>query len=199
MYTCIVARTTLSPWHNVPMDALLEWDTGMAAILYYIGRMLPGGDMLIVGVGMYATFALAALGALWLMRAVWLKDPRVMGIVWAVCGALVARFGITEVLQFIVARERPYMTLNLDPLILQTDYSFPSGHATFFFALAMGLMYVDRRLGLAFFGIAAAISVARIMAGVHYPFDILGGALVGILTSAVVMSLRGLKSIPRRL
>jgi len=67
--------------------------------------------------------------------------------------------------------------------------SFPSDHMTTYFALATGCWFISRRLGLA----AAAyvlvfIGLPRIGLGLHYPSDILGGALMGACIAAVVCS-----------
>jgi len=71
----------------------------------------------------------------------------------------------------------PY-TANPDSLIHWS--SFPSDHAVVSFCLAAGLWMVSRRLGALALTYAALISLPRIYYGVHYPTDILAGALVGI-------------------
>jgi undecaprenyl-diphosphatase len=58
--------------------------------------------------------------------------------------------------------------------------SFPSDHASLFFALATLIWISDRRLGLFAFFWAAITSSTRIYLGYHYPTDILGGAALGI-------------------
>ncbi len=65
------------------------------------------------------------------------------------------------------------------PLVSETGYAFPSGHATFFMALASSLWFYHKRLAV-FFGISAVlIGIARISAGIHWPIDILGGLFLG--------------------
>ena len=64
------------------------------------------------------------------------------------------------------------------------DPSFPSDHAAAAFAIAVSVFLVSRRAGSAFLVAAAAISVARVLVGLHYPGDIAAGALVG--TSAAL-------------
>jgi membrane-associated phospholipid phosphatase len=58
--------------------------------------------------------------------------------------------------------------------------SFPSDHASLFFALATLIWISDRRLGLFALFWAAITSSTRIYLGYHYPTDILGGAALGI-------------------
>ena len=64
--------------------------------------------------------------------------------------------------------------------------SFPSDNATYLFAIATSLWLISKRWGL-FFGIFAAFAaVARVFLGIHYPSDIIVGALIGIATSLAV-------------
>lgn len=87
-----------------------------------------------------------------------------------------------HVLKDLIHTSRPFIAdTTLVPLFQETGYSFPSGHATFFFALAMSVYLYHKRAGTVLFVCAALISIARVLAGVHYPIDILGGAVLGIL------------------
>lgn len=57
--------------------------------------------------------------------------------------------------------------------------SFPSNHAANMFALATFLSLVFRRGSVIFFATACLVGYSRIYCGVHYPLDVLGGALLG--------------------
>jgi undecaprenyl-diphosphatase len=66
--------------------------------------------------------------------------------------------------------------------------AFPSDHALLFFFLATCLFHVSRVLGiLAFVDAALLISFPRVFVGVHYPTDVLGGALFGIVAGWAIM------------
>ncbi len=96
-------------------------------------------------------------------------------------GAAIVARGIVELVKVFVERPRPSAA---DPaiaaLLSEASFSFPSGHAAFFFALSTVVFLHNRGAGWWFFAASALIGLARIAAGVHYPSDILGGAVLGI-------------------
>jgi undecaprenyl-diphosphatase len=63
--------------------------------------------------------------------------------------------------------------------------SFPSDNATYLFAIAASLWLISWRWGLLFGVFATLAALARVFLGIHYPSDILVGALIGIVTSVV--------------
>lgn len=105
-----------------------------------------------------------------------------------VLSALFARFVINEAIYFFYKRKRPLEVLNIKPLIENPNYpSFPSGHASAFFALSLTLLVYSVPLAL-FFLIAACLMVfSRIFSGLHWPSDILEGLLVGFLSFLIVI------------
>ncbi|MDP9285952.1 MAG: phosphatase PAP2 family protein [Actinomycetota bacterium] len=62
--------------------------------------------------------------------------------------------------------------------------SFPAGHAATAFAGAVVLSVVAPRLAPAFLGLAVLIAISRVYVGVHYPTDVLAGAVLGALVGA---------------
>ena len=99
---------------------------------------------------------------------------------------------ISQVISHLWERPRPYVA-NPDGVILVTaanpDPSFPSDHATAAFAIAFAILFFSRRAGIVFLVAATAIALSRVFAGVHYPSDILGGAVVGLGSAAIVILL----------
>jgi undecaprenyl-diphosphatase len=67
--------------------------------------------------------------------------------------------------------------------------SLPSDHAVMFFALATGIFLISKRLGIfSFLYVFFVICFPRMYLGLHYPTDILAGAVVGIITTLVLAS-----------
>ena len=107
---------------------------------------------------------------------------RTTAALWAPVGALVA-LGVNQVLASAVAEPRPYLALP-HPLVLvsrSADYSFPSDHATAAFAIAVSIFLRNRRIGAIALVMATILAVARVAVGVHYPGDVVAGALLGTL------------------
>ena len=82
---------------------------------------------------------------------------------------------------------RPFLALpDMHPLFIKTTFSFPSEHATFFMALAFSIFFLHKKAGYVFMFLALIIGLARIMAGVHFPVDILGGFILGGVVAYLV-------------
>ena len=118
------------------------------------------------------------------------KKRKMKFVIFSFFSAIFARFVVTEAIRYFDNVSRPFVDNNVNQLIFhETSNSFPSGHATFFFALAtavaLGHSVSKRTLSvpIIFFIAAIFISIFRVMAGIHWPLDILGGAIVGILTT----------------
>lgn len=104
---------------------------------------------------------------------------------------------IVYFLKFVIAEPRPFLALpNVDLLVSETEpYSFPSGHTASSFAAAViiGLKYKlnfkgkNYRLIYPLLAFAGVIAFSRIYIGVHYPLDVVFGAVVGILSALVVL------------
>lgn len=104
-----------------------------------------------------------------------------------ILSVVLARLVLTELIRFFYYRSRPFVDYQVNQLIFhEPDGSFPSGHAAFFFALASAVYFRNKKAGYWFFAAAFLISAARIFAGVHYPSDILVGAIVGIFSGWLI-------------
>lgn len=83
-------------------------------------------------------------------------------------------------------RARPFAALeDVVKLVdrMPNEKSFPSAHATLAFALAGSIALRNRRWGNVLLVLAALVAFGRVAAGVHYPSDVVGGTLVGLLAA----------------
>jgi undecaprenyl-diphosphatase len=99
----------------------------------------------------------------------------------------VSAWVLAYVLKFLIHIDRPFVALTgVQSLVPESGFAFPSGHATFFMALAFSIYFRHKKAGYWFIAFALIIGLARIMAGVHYPIDILGGFVLGALVAYLV-------------
>ena len=112
--------------------------------------------------------------------------PMVFQVVLA---ALLARLVIVEIIRFFWGRSRPFIENNINLLLIHAPTSsFPLGHAAFYFALATMIYFYNKKSGLLFFLAATLISLSRVFAGLHWPSDILVGAIVGIFSGWLIIA-----------
>ena len=88
------------------------------------------------------------------------------------------------ILKPIVARPRPYSINKTIKLLVPSlrDYSFPSGHTAASFASVSALYFAGRkRLAVGALVVSILIAFSRMYLYVHYPTDVLGGLIIGLL------------------
>ena len=118
----------------------------------------------------------------------WRQSLKLTG--WFFGTAAVSRLVFGEIIKRVISRQRPFEIHQVAQILpYDPGHSFPSGHMTFFFALCTAMyLYIKKAYpqygwwaGLILFGGSFLIGLARIFVGIHYPSDILGGMIFGIL------------------
>ena len=124
----------------------------------------------------------------------WPKKDKIKNramVLVSIAAAIIARFGVKNLILFFYDRPRPYMDLTfthkLIPLSAAENLqSFPSGHVLFFFALSTVIYSFNKKLGIFFLACSTLMSIARVFVGVHWPSDILAGAILGIIIGVII-------------
>jgi undecaprenyl-diphosphatase len=151
-------------------------------------------DPLFEGLSLVGSF-----GIIWLLLA-----AAISGFSWSrpwlwtrVGATILIAESVSGALKGWIGRDRPPLS-NPDPeplVQLPVTDSFPSGHATVSFACATTLALAVPRLRIPLYVLAALIAFSRVYVGVHYPFDVLAGALLGV---GLAIALRTLAGVLRR-
>jgi membrane-associated phospholipid phosphatase len=137
----------------------------------------------------------------WTWAPVWLAT--VIGLIWKggkkgvwIVLVVIVTVAITDltghrVLKKNIKRIRPCNAIEQVHLTVRKSksYSMPSNHAANFFALATLFSFFFRRYKKVFFSLAALVAFSRVSVGVHYPFDIMAGALLGYLVARLMLYL----------
>jgi len=124
----------------------------------------------------------ASIGLLFFSFKKWKKI-----ISFAFLSALLSRFVIVEIIRYFFFIDRPFVSEKVNLLIQHSATpSFPSGHASFYFALAGVIFLKNKKIGSLFFLSAFLISFSRVFVGVHWVSDILAGFGIGTLLACGV-------------
>ena len=99
--------------------------------------------------------------------------------------------GLSLALRQAIGRDRPPLVYPEPKALVAVPHTgaFPSGHASSAFACAAVLAWASPRLRVPALVLAAAIAWSRVYVGVHWPLDVLGGAVLGVLVSTVLLKL----------
>lgn len=95
----------------------------------------------------------------------------------------------TEILKSIIKSDRPFVKFtDIQPLFHESSYAFPSGHSATIAALAFSVFFINKRAGYVCLIAMLLIGVSRVVAGVHFPIDILGGYALGFTVAYLLKS-----------
>jgi undecaprenyl-diphosphatase len=142
---------------------------------------------------------IGSFGIVWLLLAL-----AISGFSWSrpwlwtrVGAAILLAESASGALKLWVERDRPPLSRPVPEPLLESPstYSFPSGHATVSFACATVLALAVPRLRWPLFALAALVAFSRVYVGVHYPGDVLAGAVLGVV---IATALRRLAAALRR-
>jgi undecaprenyl-diphosphatase len=154
------ARVWLASYHTPFLDDLMVWlsRAGSGAFLWLLAGLIAA-----------------------------LRRPRLAGAFVQLALAVALASLVTDaVLKPLVGRLRPYERGELVQVVgdRPPSRSFPSGHAANAFAGGYALARMLPGAGLLIWSAAAAVACSRVYLGVHYPLDVLAGALIGLAAGA---------------
>jgi undecaprenyl-diphosphatase len=165
----------------------LDW-----SLFHAINSGVAARDWLEDPVTAFAGFAVTlyalATVALWFLARPYGALRWKLACASALASAAVAMLA-NQVISHAWDRARPYTAHEAATHLLSApspDPSFPSDHAAVGFAIAFAVLAFSRRGGILFLAFATLIGLSRIALGLHYPSDVVAGALVGWFAAMLV-------------
>lgn len=159
-------------------------------VLVWLNQHLIGHssalDFILKFLAAYLIYALPVV-----LLILWFTVPKKRSSLFlAVLGGALAWLLITKLaIPHIWLRPRPDLAAigAKELLFHRPDYSFPSDHATMLFGLTFGLYLFDwKRAANWFLPFAIVVTFCRVVIGVHFPLDIIGGAVSGLIGALIV-------------
>ncbi len=165
------------------METLINIDKGIALFVNNLaGRWWPLDELVRGLANDYFLVVGASLGLL----VLWFgsPEPSKRGLNQRLAMQAMASLGLATAAVYFLSeaffRSRPFDEIAVTTLLYRpTDSSFPANAAAILFGLAFPVWLGNRPAGKVFLVVAGLHSVARVVAGMHYPFDVLAGAAVG--------------------
>lgn len=163
---------------------LFEQNIKIFRMINDLGKEYPALNPIMVFITEYTIYFLAlAVILFWLSRG---KQRRMM----VICGSL--SFILAEIAGRVAGmlhhNQQPFAELsNVNQLIEKTvGNSFPSDHTMVFFAFCTSFWLLSRKIGILWMILAATVGISRIWVGVHYPFDVAVGAIISMVSAAII-------------
>lgn len=116
----------------------------------------------------------------------WFANPKLRedSLRSAIVG-VIGWLAVTRVVAYFWFRERPLVDATLptkEIVFHRPTYSFPSDHALFLFALASGFYFSGHKeIGFGLYIVAISVSFSRVVVGIHFPLDVVAGAVIGVV------------------
>jgi len=159
---------------------------GNSAVVDWLARL--GADDHVIPIVLALLVALVVLTA----RN---KRERQSAFCCVICALLaaIASMAVLYLLNIHFFRPRPFSSQTVNLLFYHnTDSSFPSNPAALAFALSFTVLFYRRKLGVVMLAISLYMGLSRIVVGVHYPLDVLGGLMLGLACALLANAAEGL-------
>ncbi len=157
------------------------------SVLYWIQENIRTPFLDSVGVFLDRAFYAGLFWIVLSMLLIAFRRTRVAGV--AMLASMLIALLVGEVgLKNIICRPRP---CHIDPSVplaipAPSSYSFPSGHTGSSFAAAGALFAFNKKLGIPALVLAFIVGLSRMYLFVHFPTDVLGGIVLGLLSAFAV-------------
>lgn len=164
--------------------SLFQYNIDAFRVINDLGKQYPSLEPMIIFVAEYTVYFLALLMLFYWFTG--LKQNRMMAI-YSIFAFIVAEV-IGKTVGLFHSNHQPFAVLSDVNQLVQheIDNSFPSDHTILFFSICTSIWLVRKKEGWIWMILACCVATSRILVGVHYPFDVAVGALIGILSAVLV-------------
>ncbi len=178
---------------------ILETDYKWFMFINEIVSSYPLIDVLMIFFAEYLQYAFVLL----LFMLWWRNKKNDRVIVFQALFAFSLSYSMNRLIELFIYRERPFISHEIVQLVEHAaNSSFPSDHASSAISIAVTLLLVTLRYRYIWFMAAILITCSRVWVGVHYPFDVVAGALIGtliaLLTHFLLIKMRPIAELLRR-
>ncbi len=154
-------------------------NTSLFFLIFNLSRHNAFLDMLMLFGARYLIFGVFLLNLFFLFKGTIKERKAFFLMILSFPIAVLIIIGI----HFFFYEPRPFVTFHLTPLYpYNPDASFPSRHASFISIIAFAYLYFKSKWSPLFILFLIWIGISRVFVGVHYPIDILGGFIIGIIS-----------------
>ncbi|MEK9132142.1 MAG: phosphatase PAP2 family protein [Patescibacteria group bacterium] len=165
--------------------SFVDLDYRIFTFLNGLGGHSQVWDFIYVALAEYVMFLM--IGGLALFVVLKKENKRWIVSLQALTAAFIGRALIISLIRAFFFRARPFVDGVVTQLVAHNpaEASFPSGHTTVMFAIAFSLFYVNKKWAIIYLILATVSAISRVIVGVHFPMDIAGGILVGLLSALI--------------
>src|SRR4030067_1643583 len=125
----------------------------------------------------------------WIFLIVYFWATKEKRLAMLLAAGIIAGAVFTYPLKFLIDRKRPYEQLDTTRLLtpFENDPSFPSGHTEMSFLAATIVSQFHPGYSKYLYGFSLIVALSRIYVGVHFPIDVIGGAIIGIVIGKLIL------------
>lgn len=145
------------------------------------------GPQILRGINNITVILVYCLYSILLMILAYNHDARF----WRVLLTPGISFVLVSIFRKVFNASRPYEVLNIDSIIKKDTKgkSFPSRHVFSIFVISTAFYYILPPMGVVLMFLGILLALARVLGGVHFPRDVIAGAIIGILSGTIGFTL----------
>ncbi len=157
-------------------------DKSIFDLIYGLSHENGFVDWLFVFAAQYLTYLIVVVALIYLLFKAGSFKDKVSIFLRGTLAVIISRGILTEIVRFFIERPRPLNDPAVQALISHDPASsFPSGHMAFLVPIAFMIFTLNKKLGIWLGVLTLIVGFSRIASGVHYPLDIFGGIVIGVI------------------